>query len=95
MKRFIEVDDNEEAIFKPQLTSLIDVMTILLVFLIKSFSVSGNLVTPSKDLVLPTSDSKKTAKNIPSSEISKTHILQQLYKSAWVNQYIYYTLSLF
>jgi hypothetical protein len=39
--------------FRPQLTSLIDVMTILLVFLIKSFSVDGNLITPSDDLILP------------------------------------------
>jgi biopolymer transport protein ExbD len=44
--------------FRPQLTSLIDVMTILLVFLIKSFSVEGNLVTPSPDLELPVSTAK-------------------------------------
>jgi biopolymer transport protein ExbD len=40
---------------KPQLTSLIDVLTILLVFLLKSFSMEGNLVTPAEDLVLPES----------------------------------------
>jgi len=68
--------EHEEATFKPQLTSLIDVMTILLVFLIKSFSVSGNLVTPSKDLVLPKSMSKKSAKNIPSIEVSTKNIMQ-------------------
>ncbi len=67
---------SEESTFKPQLTSLIDVMTILLVFLIKSFSVSVDLVTPSKDLVLPKSQSKENAKNIPSIEISKTSLLQ-------------------
>ncbi len=75
MKRFIDIEDNEESIFKPQLTSLIDVMTILLVFLIKSFSVSGNLVTPSNDLVLPTSVSKTNAKDVPSIEISSKNIL--------------------
>lgn len=41
--------------FRPQLTSLIDVMTILLVFLIKSFSVEGNIITPTQDLELPLS----------------------------------------
>ena len=68
--------EQEDTVFKPQLTSLIDVMTILLVFLIKSFSVTGNLVTPSKDLVLPKSMSKKSAKNIPSIEISSKDIMQ-------------------
>lgn len=43
--------------FRPQLTSLIDVMTILLVFLIKSFSVEGNIITPTQDLELPLSTS--------------------------------------
>ena len=75
MKNFVRDDGHEETIFKPQLTSLIDVMTILLVFLIKSFSVTGNLVTPSKDLVLPTSTSKKNAKSIPSIEVSKASVI--------------------
>lgn len=42
---------------KPQLTSLIDVLTILLVFLLKSFSVEGQLVTAADDLILPESTS--------------------------------------
>ncbi len=42
-------------VVKPQLTSLIDVLTILLVFLLKSFSVEGTLVTPAEDLNLPES----------------------------------------
>ncbi len=40
---------------RPQLTSLVDMMVILLVFLLKSFSVEGQLVTPSPDLHLPES----------------------------------------
>ena len=40
---------------KPQLTSLVDMLTILLVFLLKSFSVEGNLVAASQDLNLPES----------------------------------------
>lgn len=46
------------AIIKPQLTSLIDVMTILLVFLLKSFSNDGHFVNISPDLTLAESESK-------------------------------------
>lgn len=51
--------DDDSGSFRPQLTSLVDVMTILLVFLIKSFSVEGNLDTPARDLELPVSVSEK------------------------------------
>ncbi len=45
--------------FKPQLTSLIDVMTILLIYLLKSFSAEGEIVTVSKDLMFPESSAQK------------------------------------
>ena len=45
--------------FKPQLTSLIDVMTILLIYLLKSFSSEGEIVTLSKVLMLPESSAMK------------------------------------
>ncbi|MFP4162647.1 MAG: ExbD/TolR family protein [Chitinispirillaceae bacterium] len=45
--------------FKPQLTSLIDVMTILLIYLLKSFSSEGEIITVSEDLVLPVSSAQK------------------------------------
>ncbi|MFP4013650.1 MAG: ExbD/TolR family protein [Chitinispirillaceae bacterium] len=45
--------------FKPQLTSLIDVMTILLIYLLKSFSSEGEIITVSQDLVLPVSSAQK------------------------------------
>lgn len=54
--------EGSDGTFRPQLTSLVDVMTILLVFLIKSFSVEGNLITPAADLQLPTSISKEPLK---------------------------------
>jgi len=57
--------------FKPQMTSLIDILTLLLVFLIQSFSAEGNLVTPSTDLTLPMSSSKKPPK--PSLMLELTH----------------------
>lgn len=56
---------------RPQLTSLVDVMTILLVFLIKSFSSEGSLVTPAADLVLPVSTSEETPRVRSSIEITK------------------------
>jgi biopolymer transport protein ExbD len=40
---------------RPQLTSLIDVMTILLVFLIQSFSAEGSLVSATPAVALPLS----------------------------------------
>ena len=39
----------------PQLTSLIDAMTILLVFLIQNFSAQGNLIMTQNDIELPRS----------------------------------------
>ncbi len=69
--------DSGEATFRPQLTSLVDVMTILLVFLIKSFSVEGNIVTPSQDLELPFSTSKNPPKPTCSIEISRNAVVAE------------------
>ena len=44
--------NNSGDVTRPQLTSLIDVMTILLVFLLQNFSVEGNLITPPTDIEL-------------------------------------------
>ncbi len=63
-----------ESAFRPQLTSLIDVMTILLVFLLKSFSVEGQLVTPSQNLQLPVSEQKSTPEVLPNIEITTTAV---------------------
>jgi biopolymer transport protein ExbD len=46
--------------FTLRLTSMIDMMTILLVFLLKSYSAEGQIVTITKDLRLPESTSKTT-----------------------------------
>ncbi len=66
-----------ETTFRPQLTSLVDVMTILLVFLIKSFSDDGNIITPSEDLVLPVSSSEKRPNSPGSIEITRTAIISE------------------
>lgn len=68
-------NEEEDAGFRPQLTSLIDVMTILLVFLLKNFSVEGELITPSKDLELPQSSIEKKAEPMFSVQISKNDLL--------------------
>lgn len=67
-------DQKNPSTFKPQLTSLVDVMTILLVFLIKSFSAEGNLITPSSDLKLPDSKSTENIRLINSIKITKDNI---------------------
>jgi biopolymer transport protein ExbD len=69
------VNSEMDGTFRPQLTSLIDVMTILLVFLIKSFSVEGNLITPSDDLVLPVSSSDKSPKQQCTIELTRNAII--------------------
>jgi biopolymer transport protein ExbD len=61
--------------FRPQLTSLVDVMAIILVFLIKTFSTEGNIVTPSSDLELPVSTSSKKPTPRWSIEIAKDFVL--------------------
>jgi len=59
---------------RPPLTSLVDMMVILLVFLLKSFSVEGQLVTPAADLQLPSSTCDVTAELALGVEVSTTGI---------------------
>jgi biopolymer transport protein ExbD len=46
------------------LTSMMDVMTIILVFLIKQVDTEGQLITAAENLVLPNSTSKKVPKEV-------------------------------
>jgi biopolymer transport protein ExbD len=46
------------------ITSLIDVFTILVVFLLKNFSAEGNLVSNAENLTLPNSSSTKPLKEV-------------------------------
>lgn len=46
---------------KLNITSMMDMFTIILVFLLKSFSTQGQLVTPAKGLLLPTSSVERNA----------------------------------
>jgi len=54
-----------------KLTSMIDMFTILLVFLLKSFSAEGQIVTVSSDLILPESTARKSP--VPSSTVAITN----------------------
>lgn len=46
--------------FKPQMTSLIDLMTVIIIFLLQSFSAEGQMITVSNELSLPRSSARKT-----------------------------------
>ncbi|MFP4521323.1 MAG: ExbD/TolR family protein [Fibrobacterota bacterium] len=60
---------------KLQLTSLIDIMTVLLVFLIKSFSAEGEIVTMTEGLVLPSSTATEKGKLATNVSVTKKSIL--------------------
>ena len=44
---------------KPQITSLIDIMVVLCMFMLQSFSTENQIVTETKNLILPESSAKK------------------------------------
>jgi biopolymer transport protein ExbD len=75
--RYSSPADSDQTTFRPQLTSLIDVMTFLLVFLIKSFSVQGDVITPSDNLQLPLSSTSKPPKPAASIEITTATIMAE------------------
>ena len=75
--RYSPPADSGQTTFRPQLTSLIDVMTFLLVFLIKSFSVQGDVITPSENLQLPLSTSSKPPKPAASIEITNANVMAE------------------
>ena len=60
---------------KLNITSMMDMFTIILVFLLKSFSTEGQLVTPATGLLLPTSTIEHTAKEALSVKISSDKIV--------------------
>jgi len=65
----------KQVIPRLQMTSLIDVMTLLLVFLLKSFSSEGEIVTLSKGLELPVSSAEKKPKPSLSINVSQNEIM--------------------
>ncbi|RMD95420.1 MAG: biopolymer transporter ExbD [Calditrichaeota bacterium] len=61
--------------FRLRLTPMIDMFTILLVFLLKSYSAEGQIVTISKDLRLPDSSAKKPPISTPIVIVTQEWIL--------------------
>lgn len=59
MRRAVEKlkKDNKKAAFILQLTAMVDMFTIIIVFLLKSYSTSAVNITPNEDLKLPQSTS--------------------------------------
>ena len=60
---------------KLNITSMMDMFTIILVFLIKNFSTEGAIVTPANDLTLPKSTVERKAKESLSVKISRSTII--------------------
>ncbi len=59
---------------KLNITSMMDMFTIILVFLLKSFSTQGQLVTPATGLMLPTSTVERAAEEALSVKVSRNAI---------------------
>jgi biopolymer transport protein ExbD len=62
---------------KPQMTSLVDVLTVLVFFLLKNFSTEGDIVTPAQGLTLPSSTSKEKPEQAIVIAISSNHIMAE------------------
>ncbi len=60
---------------KPQMTSLVDVLTVLVFFLLKNFSTEGDILTPSKNLELPVSTAIARPEKVLTISISRENIL--------------------
>lgn len=54
---------------------MIDMFTLMVVFLLKNYSAQGQLVTPAEGLLLPTSSIEKSAGEALSLKISQTSIM--------------------
>lgn len=70
-------DSVHSGTFKIQLTSLVDVMVILLVFLIKSFSSDVIAITPDPNIKLPVSTTKEPAPVMPSIQVTRDNLLAE------------------
>lgn len=69
--RFIE---KRASSFKIQITSMVDMFVILLVFLIKSYSTSPVQINPSKDMTLPASSSLTQPEDVLKLKVSQSGV---------------------
>ncbi|MDG5813617.1 biopolymer transporter ExbD [Chitinispirillales bacterium ANBcel5] len=71
---------------KPQLTSLIDVMVILLIYLLQSFSAEGEIMTVGPDLILPESSSELTPEAMTTVIVNNSFIMAENRKLTTVDK---------
>jgi biopolymer transport protein ExbD len=64
-----------EGTVKLNITSMIDMFTLMVVFLLKNYSAQGQLVTPATNLLLPSSSIEKNAGEALSVKVSNTNIM--------------------
>jgi len=81
------INDIQTDLIRPQMTSLIDILTLLLVFLIQSYSAEGNLITPSTDLQLPLSSSEISPKPALTLEITTADVIGDNKKLAAISTF--------
>lgn len=72
LKRYM--DSRSPQAFKIQITSMVDMFVILLVFLLKSFSTSPVQITPNADLTLPESTAQVNPEDVVKLVVSKNGI---------------------
>jgi len=68
------MDKRSPSTFKIQITSMVDMFVILLVFLLKSYSTSPVQVNPSKNMTLPASTATKDPVDVLKLQVSKDGI---------------------
>lgn len=68
------IDKRVPSSFKIQITSMVDMFVILLVFLLKSYSTSPVVIAPSRELSLPASTSPADPVDVVKLVVSKTGI---------------------
>jgi biopolymer transport protein ExbD len=69
-----EIKEHEEAIEELNITAMLDMMTIILVFLLKSYAASSTAVTLSEDLMLPMSSSQSKVEEAIKVTVSQREI---------------------
>lgn len=72
--------DTRSAAFKIQITSMVDMFVILLVFLLKSYSTSPVQISPNKDLTLPESTAQVDPEDVVKLVVSKNGIFLEDHK---------------
>ena len=62
---------------KPQITSLVDIMTVLCMFMLQSFSGENQIITETKSLVLPESSAKKKPELMVTLKVNNQQIVAE------------------